>query len=146
MLVLAALPVIGVTTGSAVAGILFWGAAAWASTSAQQIRVASLAPGASDVLLSLNQSVMQIAIAIGAGGGGLVAAHTLTQLPLIAAAGVAASLVLLVIRAAATEVRTTHQQRLPSVRSHNAMTRGAVYIGSCWTPDRRRRAHSVPGR
>ncbi|MER6852307.1 MFS transporter [Streptomyces flaveolus] len=97
VLVLAALPVAGVATGSAVAGILLWGAAAWASTSAQQIRVASLAPGVSDVLLSLNQSVMQIAIAIGAGGGGLVAAHTLTQLPLIAAAGVTASLVLLLL-------------------------------------------------
>ncbi|ASQ99672.1 MFS transporter [Streptomyces sp. 11-1-2] len=97
VLVLVALPVAGAATGSAIAGILLWGTAAWASTSAQQIRVASLAPEASDVLLSLNQSVMQIAIAIGAGAGGLVAAHTLTQLPLIAAAGVAASLVLLLL-------------------------------------------------
>ncbi|MGI5158560.1 hypothetical protein [Microbispora sp. CA-102843] len=59
--------------------------------------MASLAPDASDVLLSLNQSVMQIAIAAGAGAGGLVAARTLTVLPLMAAAGVAASLVLLLL-------------------------------------------------
>ncbi|MCZ9337743.1 MFS transporter, partial [Streptomyces sp. TRM76130] len=97
VLVLVTLPIAGAATGSATAAILLWGAAAWASTSAQQIRVASLAPEASDVLLSLNQSVMQIAIAVGAAGGGLVAAHTLTQLPLIAAAGVAASLGLLLL-------------------------------------------------
>ncbi|MYS82088.1 MFS transporter [Embleya scabrispora] len=97
VLVLIALPVLGVATGSAVGAVLLWGIAAWGSTSTQQIRVASLAPDASDVLMSLNQSVMQIAIAAGAGGGGLVVAQNLKLLPLIAAAGVAASLVLLLL-------------------------------------------------
>src|SRR5690606_32953130 len=67
VLVLLALSAFG--AGTAAAGIalaVLWGAAAWGSTSAQQIRVASLVPGAADVLLSLNQSVMQISIAVGA--------------------------------------------------------------------------------
>ncbi|GAA2353051.1 MFS transporter [Streptomyces violaceusniger] len=97
VLVLIALPVLGVATGSAVGAVLLWGIAAWGSTSAQQIRVASLAPDASDVLMSLNQSAMQIAIAAGAGGGGLLVTQNLKLLPLIAAAGVAASLVLLLL-------------------------------------------------
>lgn len=97
VLVLIILPVIAVSTTGGVAGILLWGAVAWASTAAQQLRVAALAPEASSILLSLNQSVMQIAIGLGSGVGGVVAASALAALPLIAAAVVAASLLLLLL-------------------------------------------------
>lgn len=97
VLVLIALPLMAISPVGGVIGILLWGAAAWASTAAQQMRVAALAPEASSVLLSLNQSVMQIAIGIGSGVGGAVAARALAPLPLIAAAVVAASLLLMVL-------------------------------------------------
>ncbi|MBM9838678.1 MFS transporter [Rhodococcus hoagii] len=111
VIVLIILPALAMSTIGGVLGILLWGTLAWASTAAQQLRVAALAPEASNVLLSLNQSVMQIAIGIGSAAGGVAAARTLAPLPLIAAGVVAASLVLLVLTKRDVHTRPSRSTR-----------------------------------
>jgi DHA1 family putative efflux transporter-like MFS transporter len=77
--------------------LALWSIAAWASGPAQQVRVASLDPNASGVLVGLNQSGMQLGIATGAALGG-IAANTfgLAALPWLSAVMVALALALMI--------------------------------------------------
>lgn len=52
--------------------LILWSFAAWSSGPTQQYNLASLAPDSSGVMLSLNQSTMQLSMAVGAGLGGII--------------------------------------------------------------------------
>ncbi|MEK3789300.1 MFS transporter [Paenibacillus sp. FSL K6-1230] len=57
---------------SVFAFLILWSFAAWSSGPTQQYNLASLAPESSGVMLSLNQSTMQLSMAVGAGLGGII--------------------------------------------------------------------------
>ncbi|MFC6331946.1 MFS transporter [Paenibacillus septentrionalis] len=52
--------------------LILWSFAAWSSAPAQQFNLVSLVPESSGVMLSLNSSMMQLAMAVGAGVGGVI--------------------------------------------------------------------------
>ncbi|WP_028550619.1 MFS transporter [Paenibacillus sp. UNC451MF] len=55
--------------------LILWSFAAWSSAPAQQFNLVTLVPESSGVMLSLNSSMMQLAMAFGAGIGGLIVNH-----------------------------------------------------------------------
>lgn len=70
--------------------LMLWSFSAWSSGPTQQYHLISLAPEATSIMLSLNSSVVQLAMAAGAGIGGVVVEGTsLTAITWIGAAGVA---------------------------------------------------------
>jgi DHA1 family putative efflux transporter-like MFS transporter len=70
--------------------LMFWAFSAWSSGPTQQYHLISLAPEASGIMLSLNTSFIQLAMAAGAGIGGIVVKQTsLASTSWIGAAGVA---------------------------------------------------------
>ncbi|RUS46100.1 MFS transporter [Cohnella sp. AR92] len=70
--------------------LMLWSLSAWSSGPTQQYHLISLAPDATSIMLSLNSSVLQLAMAAGAGiGGGIVEGASLTDVTWIGAAVVA---------------------------------------------------------
>ncbi|MBB6673990.1 MFS transporter [Cohnella nanjingensis] len=70
--------------------LMLWAFSAWSSGPTQQYHLLTLAPEASGIMLSLNTSVLQLAMAAGAGVGGLVVEGiSLTSIAWIGAASVA---------------------------------------------------------
>jgi DHA1 family putative efflux transporter-like MFS transporter len=70
--------------------LLLWAFSAWSSAPTQQYHLMTLAPEASGIMLSLNSSVLQFAMAAGAGIGGIVVNQaSLASISWIGAAGVA---------------------------------------------------------
>ncbi|MBM7566029.1 MFS transporter [Paenibacillus sacheonensis] len=70
--------------------LMLWSFSAWSSGPTQQYHLITLAPGATSIMLSLNSSVLQFAMAAGAGVGGvIVEGSSLTAITWIGAAGVA---------------------------------------------------------
>ncbi|MDP4099321.1 MFS transporter [Paenibacillus sp. P96] len=70
--------------------LILWSFAAWSSGPTQQYNLASLVPESSGVLLSLNQSTMQLSMAVGAGMGGVIIEQaSLASVTWFAALGVA---------------------------------------------------------
>lgn len=73
-----------------IAVLILWSFAAWSSGPTQQYHLVTMAPESSSIMLSLNSSVMQLAMAAGAGLGGIaVSAVSLSSITWIGAAGVA---------------------------------------------------------
>ncbi|NJP34273.1 MFS transporter [Micromonospora thermarum] len=87
-----ALLALSLVTGSPllIIGVLVvWSLSAWSTGPTQQYHLATIEPGSSGVLLGLNQSMMQLAMAAGAGLGGLaVTGLSIRSVSWIAAAGV----------------------------------------------------------
>lgn len=78
------------------AALMMWSATAWAAGPAQQIRAAALVPEARGVLVGLNQSGMQLGIALGTALGGMATQSiSLAGLPWLSAVLVLGSLVLM---------------------------------------------------
>jgi DHA1 family putative efflux transporter-like MFS transporter len=74
--------------------LMLWAFSAWSSGPTQQYHLMSLAPKASGIMLSLNTSVLQLAMAAGAGIGGIVVNQaSLSSISWIGAAGVAVAAV-----------------------------------------------------
>jgi len=70
--------------------LMLWAFSAWSSGPTQQYYLMTMAPEASGIMLSLNTSVLQLAMAAGAGIGGVVVnGASLTSISWIGAAGVA---------------------------------------------------------
>lgn len=70
--------------------LMLWAFSAWSSGPTQQYNLMTLAPEASGIMLSLNTSVLQFAMAAGAGIGGVVVQQaSLSAISWIGAAGVA---------------------------------------------------------
>ncbi|KRF43588.1 MFS transporter [Paenibacillus sp. Soil787] len=69
--------------------LMLWAFSAWSSGPTQQVHLITLAPEASGIMLSLNMSVVQLAMAAGAGIGGIVIEQaSLPAISWIGAAGV----------------------------------------------------------
>lgn len=69
--------------------LILWSFAAWTSGPTQQYNLATIEPESSGILLGLNQSVMQLAMAAGAGIGGVfVEKISLSSVTWIGALGV----------------------------------------------------------
>lgn len=69
--------------------LMLWSFSAWSSGPTQQYNLISLAPEASGIMLSLNTSMLQLAMAAGAGLGGVVVEQlSLSSITWIGAAGV----------------------------------------------------------
>ncbi|WP_426451806.1 MFS transporter [Paenibacillus sp. S-38] len=74
--------------------LMLWAFSAWSSGPTQQYNLILLAPQASGIMLSLNSSVLQLAMAAGAGIGGVVIQGvSLASISWIGAAGVAVAAV-----------------------------------------------------
>jgi DHA1 family putative efflux transporter-like MFS transporter len=79
---------------SVVIVLILWSFAAWSSGPTQQYNLATIEPESSGILLGLNQSVMQLAMAAGAGIGGIfVEKISLTSVTWIGALGVTIAIV-----------------------------------------------------
>ncbi|SFJ49975.1 MFS transporter, DHA1 family, purine base/nucleoside efflux pump [Paenibacillus sp. UNC496MF] len=75
--------------------LMLWSFSAWSSGPTQQYHLISLAPEATSIMLSLNSSAVQLAMAAGAGIGGIVVeGASLTAVTWIGAAGVALAVLL----------------------------------------------------
>ncbi|MFC4808736.1 MFS transporter [Paenibacillus sp. GCM10023250] len=75
--------------------LMLWSFSAWSSGPTQQYHLISLAPEATSIMLSLNSSAVQLAMAAGAGIGGIVVeGASLTAITWIGAAGVALAVLL----------------------------------------------------
>lgn len=66
------LSLVGQSVIAVFAILIIWSFAAWSSAPAQQFNLVSLVPESTGVMLSLNSSMMQLAMAVGAGIGGLI--------------------------------------------------------------------------
>ncbi|WP_103104488.1 MFS transporter [Brevibacillus reuszeri] len=66
------LSLVGQSVIAVFAILILWSFSAWSSAPAQQFNLVSLVPESSGVMLSLNSSMMQLAMAVGAGIGGLI--------------------------------------------------------------------------
>ncbi|MED3575182.1 MFS transporter [Cytobacillus praedii] len=74
--------------------LILWSFAAWSSGPTQQFNLATIEPESSGILLGLNQSVMQLAMAAGAGIGGIfVEKVSLSSVTWIGALGVTIAIV-----------------------------------------------------
>ncbi|WP_020430753.1 MFS transporter, partial [Paenibacillus riograndensis] len=94
--------------------LLLWSFAAWSTGPTQQYHITTLKPEASGVMLGLNQSMMQLAMAAGAGIGGLAVQQiALSSITWIGAASVflATSATLILYRLGA-ERKTVLEQKL----------------------------------
>ena len=92
--------------------LVLWSFAAWSSGPTQQYHLATIEPGSSGVLLGLNQSMMQLAMAAGAGIGGIfVSEVSLSSITWIGAFGVAIAIVLTILASrAAHHSESGHNQ------------------------------------
>ncbi len=78
--------------------LLLWSFSAWSSGPTQQYHLTTIEPEASGVMLSLNQSMMQLAMAAGAGMGGIaVESFSLSSITWLGAAGIVIAIFALVI-------------------------------------------------
>ncbi|MCV4232751.1 MFS transporter [Virgibacillus sp. LDC1] len=74
--------------------LVIWSLSAWSSGPTQQYNLVQLEPNSSGVMLGLNQSVMQLAMAAGAGIGGVaVEQWSLSSITWIGAGGVAIAMI-----------------------------------------------------
>lgn len=89
--------------------LILWSFSAWSSGPAQQYNLITLAPEASSIMLSLNSSVMQLAMAAGAGIGGIVVGQiSLASITWIGAAGVVAAIIVLAASAGLLRSKYSH--------------------------------------
>lgn len=78
--------------------LLLWSFSAWSSGPTQQYHLTTIEPEASGVMLGLNQSMMQLAMAAGAGVGGIaIETISLTSITWMGAVGIAIAIFALVI-------------------------------------------------
>lgn len=130
---LAALVALSFVSGSTIlvlAVLVIWSVAAWSTGPRQQFHLATIEPESSGILLGLNQSMMQLAMAAGAALGGLaVAGLTLESVSWIGAAGVAVAIAITVMAAkAGSAARTRATSSVDSVPSEQPRA-GAASVG-----------------
>ncbi|MBD8836826.1 MFS transporter [Paenibacillus sp. CFBP 13594] len=77
--------------------LILWSFSAWSSGPTQQYNLVTMAPESSGIMLSLNSSVMQLAMASGAGIGGIaVSSVSLSSITWIGAVGVAVAIIIVI--------------------------------------------------
>ncbi|HBU82369.1 MAG TPA: MFS transporter [Paenibacillus sp.] len=78
--------------------LILWSFSAWSSGPTQQYNLVTMAPESSGIMLSLNSSVMQLAMAAGAGIGGIaVSAVSLSSITWIGAVGVVIAMMIIIL-------------------------------------------------
>jgi len=83
--------------------LILWSFSAWSSGPTQQYHLATIEPESSGILLGLNQSMMQLAMAAGAGIGGIfVEKVSLSSITWFGALGVAIAIVLTILASRST--------------------------------------------
>ncbi|MEO2203239.1 MFS transporter [Paenibacillus pabuli] len=86
--------------------LILWSFAAWSSGPTQQYNLVTMAPESSGIMLSLNSSVMQLAMAAGAGIGGIaVNSVSLSSITWIGAAGVTIALIIMMLSYRSTSIK-----------------------------------------
>ncbi|MGN7472225.1 MFS transporter [Brevibacillus sp. SAFN-007a] len=94
--------------------LVLWSFAAWSTGPTQQYHLATIEPALSGILLGINQSMMQLSMAVGAGVGGiLVEKVSLTSITWIGAVGVAIAIVV-----SLAAFRTTSRQKRANVHEN----------------------------
>ncbi|WP_348623258.1 MFS transporter [Paenibacillus peoriae] len=87
--------------------LILWSFAAWTTGPTQQYNLVTLVPESSGVMLSLNQSTMQLAMAAGAGIGGVVVGQvSLSSITWFGAAGVVIAIVAVYLLSRRSSVHT----------------------------------------
>ncbi|ADM71232.1 Purine efflux pump PbuE [Paenibacillus polymyxa E681] len=87
--------------------LILWSFAAWTTGPTQQYNLVTLVPESSGVMLSLNQSTMQLAMAAGAGIGGVVVGQvSLSSITWFGAAGVGIAIVATYLLTRRSSVKT----------------------------------------
>ncbi|MGQ3482083.1 MFS transporter [Paenibacillus sp. TY11] len=87
--------------------LILWSFAAWTSGPTQQYNLVTLVPESSGVMLSLNQSTMQLAMAAGAGIGGVVVSEvSLASITWFGAAGIGIAIVATYLLSRRSSVQT----------------------------------------
>ena len=90
--------------------LTLWSFAAWSSGPTQQYHLATLEPESSGVMLGLNQSMMQLAMAAGAGIGGVAVEQvSLASITWIGATGVAIAMVIVLVLSSSSSNREIAQ-------------------------------------
>ncbi|MFS0890331.1 MFS transporter [Peribacillus frigoritolerans] len=90
--------------------LTLWSFAAWSSGPTQQYHLATLEPESSGVMLGLNQSMMQLAMAAGAGIGGVAVEQvSLASITWIGATGVAIAMVIVLVLSSSSSSRKIAQ-------------------------------------
>jgi DHA1 family putative efflux transporter-like MFS transporter len=84
-LVLFLLTVVAGSNVMAILLLVIWAVTAWATSPVQQVNVLTTAPESSGMMLSLNNSFLQLGFAIGAGAGGIVMENSLRAVSLTGA-------------------------------------------------------------
>lgn len=104
---------VGQSVTAVFAILILWSFAAWSSAPAQQFNLITLVPEFSGVMLSLNSSMMQLAMAFGAGIGGLIVNHI--SLASITWFGIIGVLIAII----AVFVLSSMSSRYPAIESAN---------------------------
>ncbi|RCX23833.1 DHA1 family putative efflux transporter-like MFS transporter [Fontibacillus phaseoli] len=100
ILMLIMLSMVTGTLAGVAAILILWSFAAWSSGPTQQFHMTTLEQESSGVLLGLNQSMMQLSMAAGAGLGGIAVEHvSLSSITWIGAGGVAIAVIAALILA-----------------------------------------------
>ncbi|MCI1591886.1 MFS transporter [Heyndrickxia oleronia] len=95
--------------------LIFWSFAAWSTGPTQQYHLATIEPELSGVLLGINQSMMQLAMAVGAGVGGIfVEKVSLASITWMGALGVAFAIIVSLIA-----FKSNAKQKLANVKALN---------------------------
>ncbi|WP_339297005.1 MFS transporter [Paenibacillus sp. FSL R5-0623] len=88
--------------------LILWSFSAWSSGPTQQYNLVTMAPESSGIMLSLNSSVMQLAMAAGAGIGGIaVSSISLSSITWIGAVGVAVAAIIVIGSYRSAPVKST---------------------------------------
>ena len=88
--------------------LILWSFAAWSTGPTQQYHLATIEPESSSLLLGLNQSMMQLAMAAGAGIGGIfVERISLTSITWLAALGVTIAIGLTILTSRSPSKKTS---------------------------------------
>ncbi|MEB4782899.1 MFS transporter [Paenibacillus polymyxa] len=101
------LPVAAHSLGAVFVLLMLWSFAAWTTGPTQQYNLVTLVPESPGVMLSLNQSTMQLAMAAGAGIGGVVVGQvSLASITWFGAAGVVIAIVAVYLLSRKSSVHT----------------------------------------
>jgi DHA1 family putative efflux transporter-like MFS transporter len=98
--------------------LILWSFATWSPGPPQQLHLITLAPESSGIMLSLNNSTIQLAMAVGAGiGGGAVEQISLSSITWVAAVGIALAVGAVII---SLRYVSSSSSQAPSARSNTA--------------------------
>ncbi|TQR29781.1 MFS transporter [Brevibacillus brevis] len=103
-----------------IAILVLWSFAAWSSGPTQQFNLVRIAPNNSGVMLGLNQSMMQLAMAAGAGIGGIAVDQvSLSSITWLGMSGVAIAIVAALILQVMLKEKGRHKPGAYETRSSN---------------------------